>query len=103
MSEVASARSTSPKFLHQRKIAYVDNPLDEQASVSCLQSCDLKYMQKRPDKDYYTTKPSETSLGAGPSGKTEDRGEDGELSLGLPWGAESDEDDWSCLFSPVQV
>ena len=100
--------SSSPKFLKQRKIAYIDNPFDEEACVSMAHECDVKYMNFRPrDKLNGTKAISRRSSGENMEETTLRIGED-LWPLGVRLEGESSDlsstlQDWSCLFSPVQV
>lgn len=95
----------SPNFLKQRRIAYVDNPFDEQASQSMVEKCDIKYMNFPRNQNSGKAKmPGQN--GADTNSK-KDGGEDlwplGVLVKGEGSDFASAEQDWSCLFSPVQV
>ena len=96
----------SPKFLNQRKIAYVDNPFDEQASQSMVQKCDIRYMNFPRN----VGRPRLTGESSGLDAVQKRNGEEDKedlLQLGVLGKDERDlascEQDWSCLFSPVQV
>lgn len=99
----------SPTFLKQRKITYVDNPFDEQASQSMVQKCDLKYMNFPRNRNGAKARNGSESPGQNVPGKGQQRNEQEDLwPLGvLVKGDGNDlasaEQDWSCLFSPVQV
>ena len=95
----------SPNFLKQRKIAYVDNPFDEQASQSMAQKCNIKYINFPRNQNSLNAKISGHN---GAEKKLKKEGEEDVWKLGtLVNGEENDfastEQDWSCLFSPVQV
>lgn len=88
----------TPKFLKQRKIAYVDNPFDETASHSMVQK--YEYMNFRRDENGAG---SPRVFGQSSEDKTSsNKGQDGLWSCGRTDLALS-EQDWSFLFSPVQV
>ena len=99
----------SPRFLKQRKIAYVDNPFDEQASQSMVQKCDVKYMNFPRNRNGGKARNGSESSGQNVAGKGQQRNDQDDLwPLGvLVKGDGNDlasaEQDWSCLFSPVQV
>jgi hypothetical protein len=95
----------SPNFLTQRKIAYVDNPFDEQASLSMVQKCDIKYMNFPRNQNGVHGRMS----GHDVKDKSQyDGGDEDVCKLGALVRSEGEdlasaEQDWSCLFSPVQV
>lgn len=99
----------SPSFLKQRKIAYVDNPFDEQASQSMVQKCDVKFMNFPRNRNGGKARNAGESPCQKATGKEQRCDEQDDLwPLGvLVKGDENDlasaEQDWSCLFSPVQV
>lgn len=91
-------RSPSPKFLQQRKIAYVDNPFDEQVSVS-MQKCDIKYLNLPRTEQIHANK----EVIANPITERENDKENEKIWRFTPERESCDSSDWSSLFSPVQV
>lgn len=96
---------SSSNFLRQRKITYVDNPFDEQASASML-NYDLTYLN-RPAKAHETAK-KELSPSSSRSGELFDEdNKDGEREEIWNFSSQGDQScdmsDWSYLFAPVQV
>ena len=96
----------SPNFLKQRKIAYVDNPFDEQASQSMARKCDIKYI------NFPRNKNGGKQRGASETWDHNEFDKKKEIDNEELWPLEfvgkgerlsSTEQDWSCLFSPVQV
>ena len=103
------SRGHSPNFLKQRKIAYVDNPFDEQASQSMVQTCDVKFMNFPRNRNGGKGRNVGESPGQKATGKEQQCDEQDDLwPLGVLVKGEANdlasaEQDWSCLFSPVQV
>ena len=94
----------SPNFFNQRKIAYVDNPFDEQASQSMVQKCNIKYMNfPRNQNGLKGTMSGHDAK----DNMSKNDGDESICKLGVLVKSEGDdfasEQDWSCLFSPVQV
>lgn len=111
-------RSTS-SFVRQRKITYVDNPFDEQASMNMMQLCDLKYLNYPRRTDKVASKPTKESSYKLPYALSRGHSELFDEEKKLENAAErvdllrtfaseraetccDDTLDWSYLFSPVQ-
>lgn len=94
--------SSSPNFLQQRQIAYVDNPFDEQASMS-MQKCDIKCLNF--PRTEQTVQKDEVPKNSSPIVDilTEKKKKASKEVCGFGFQREiCDSSDWSCLFSPVQ-
>ncbi|XP_028399769.1 synaptotagmin-1-like [Dendronephthya gigantea] len=95
----------SPSFLKQRKIAYVDNPFDEQASQSMAQKCDIKYINFPRKKNGGKQRGVSETCGQNEADKKREIDKDELWPLGhvvKGEGLSATEQDWSCLFTPVQ-
>ena len=97
---------SSSNFLSQRKITYVDNPFDEQASMGML-NYDLTYLN-RPAKKHEMAKKESSPCQSSRSGELFDEDDRDSTEKGEIWNFASQREscemsDWSSLFSPVQV